>query len=198
MDRTSQGPILNKNLSATKSQANLTNNNFNKFSSSGYTNNAFLLMSGHHDFTQNDFNINQAETIDNSKNKSNSKTRPLQQYGGGMGGRFSNDNTIDRREQQRDRDNSNDIEESIIEEEINYDNRDRERRPISPGTPLITSKTKGKGKMELKLMKPPKPFGETGASPQEKMSIPFKHSKFDTINQSQKSAHLTEIPEQIG
>ena len=51
-DSTSQGP---NNYSATKSQANLTNNNFAKFSSSGYTNNAFLLMSGHHDFTQNDF-----------------------------------------------------------------------------------------------------------------------------------------------
>lgn len=45
--------------SATKSQASVTNNNFAKFSSSGYTNNAFLLMSGHHDFTQNDFAVNQ-------------------------------------------------------------------------------------------------------------------------------------------
>ena len=41
----------NNQYSATKSQANITNNNFAKFSSSGYTNNAFLLMSGHHDFT---------------------------------------------------------------------------------------------------------------------------------------------------
>jgi len=46
---------LNQQYSATKSQANITNNNFAKFSSSGYTNNNFLLMSGHHDFTQNDF-----------------------------------------------------------------------------------------------------------------------------------------------
>jgi hypothetical protein len=43
--------VPNPNYSAAKSQANLTNNNFAKFSSSGYTNNAFLLMSGHHDFT---------------------------------------------------------------------------------------------------------------------------------------------------
>jgi len=41
--------------SAAKSQANITNNNFAKFSSSGYTNNNFLLASGHHDFIQSDF-----------------------------------------------------------------------------------------------------------------------------------------------
>jgi len=58
LEKTSNGGTAvpnNANYSATKSQANLTNNNFAKFSSSGYTNNAFLLMSGHHDFTQNDF-----------------------------------------------------------------------------------------------------------------------------------------------
>lgn len=46
-----RGDKVNNLYSATKSQANITNNNFAKFSSSGYTNNAFLLMSGHHDFT---------------------------------------------------------------------------------------------------------------------------------------------------
>ena len=58
-DKSSNGGNINNHnnqYSATKSQANITNNNFAKFSSSGYTNNAFLLMSGHHDFTQNDFN----------------------------------------------------------------------------------------------------------------------------------------------
>lgn len=142
---------MNQNLSANKSQANLTNNNFNKFSSSGYTNNAFLMMSGHHDFTQNDFNINQAETIDAKNNKSNSKTRHSNL--GGVHRFNNNDTTIDHNNMQE---NSNEIEESIIEEEINYDNN----RPASPGTPLITSKTKGKGKMELKMMKPPKPFNK--------------------------------------
>jgi hypothetical protein len=41
-------------FSATKSQGSITNNNFAKFSSSGYTNNAFLI-SGPPDSTQNDF-----------------------------------------------------------------------------------------------------------------------------------------------
>ena len=69
-------------FSATKSQANITNNNFAKFSSSGYTNNAFMLMSGHHDFTQNDFNVNiqpnqQNEGSNERTFKSTSKTRPM-------------------------------------------------------------------------------------------------------------------------
>ena len=49
-----QGQKLANHYSSTKSQASITHNNFAKFSSSGYTNNAFLLMSGHHDFNQND------------------------------------------------------------------------------------------------------------------------------------------------
>jgi hypothetical protein len=54
-DIASQGIKLANQYSSTKSQASITNNNFAKFSSSGYTNNAFLLMSGHHDFNPNDF-----------------------------------------------------------------------------------------------------------------------------------------------
>jgi hypothetical protein len=37
-------PQVNNIFSASKSQANITINNFAKFSSSGYTNNNFLLM----------------------------------------------------------------------------------------------------------------------------------------------------------
>jgi len=72
---------LNQQYSATKSQANITNNNFAKFSSSGYTNNNFLLMSGHHDFTQNDFqkqsggnwNLDATQIEKNLKSTSKSK-----------------------------------------------------------------------------------------------------------------------------
>ena len=52
-----QAAAQNSHYSATKSQANITNNNFAKFSSSGYTNNNFLLASGHHDFIPSDFQI---------------------------------------------------------------------------------------------------------------------------------------------
>lgn len=45
-----------------------------------------------------------------------------------------------------------DIEESIIEEDIKAS-----EGIDSPGSPLITSKTKQKGK-DLKLMRPPKPL----------------------------------------
>ena len=49
---------------------------------------------------------------------------------------------------------NNDIEESIIEEDIVTNSQIMQ----SPSSPLITSKTKQKGKMGLFMMKPPKPF----------------------------------------
>jgi hypothetical protein len=39
MSNDTRGAAITNNFSAAKSQANLTNNNFAKFSSSGYTNN---------------------------------------------------------------------------------------------------------------------------------------------------------------
>jgi hypothetical protein len=67
-----------------------------------------------------------------------------------LGSKFSNDNTIDHdAEMMKEKD---EIEESIIEEEINDG-----QGGASPGTPIINSRTKVKGK-DLKLMKPPKPF----------------------------------------
>lgn len=57
------------------------------------------------------------------------------------------------------------IEESIIEEDINmHENQ-------SPTTPLITSKTKGKGKLNLFKMKPPKPYKQSGGFGDKKNSI---------------------------
>ena len=80
-------------------------------------------MSGHHDFTQNDFHASgNMDTIDGTNNKN------------------------------RLIDETQNIEESIIEEDIIMNEHQ------SPTTPLITSKTKGKGKLNLFQMKPPKPF----------------------------------------
>ena len=47
---------------------------------------------------------------------------------------------------------NNEIEESIIEEDIQTSHA-----VGSPASPLINSKTKGKSKMPLLMMKPPKP-----------------------------------------
>ena len=91
-ERDASNPNNNPNYSATKSQANLTNNNFAKFSSSGYTNNAFLLMSGHHDFTQADFN-NQSNGDINFKSTSKSRKMPAQPNFGMLAGhRHNNSN----------------------------------------------------------------------------------------------------------
>ena len=103
-DIASQGIKLANQYSSTKSQASITNNNFAKFSSSGYTNNAFLLMSGHHDFNPNDFqqqsggNWNMDANQINSNLKSTSKSRVP--------------NYVNKQDQEEN------IEESIIEEEI--------------------------------------------------------------------------------
>ena len=70
----------------------------------------------------------------------------------------------------------NEIEESIIEEEIASNQVPR------PATPLITSKTKGKGKMALQMMKPPKPMVRQNSPSKEKVPIP---SHLNTINNSE-------------
>jgi hypothetical protein len=54
-------------------------------------------MSGHHEFTQNDFNNPNGETIEQQNNgKSISKTRQVpNQPNFGLGSRFSNEHTIE-------------------------------------------------------------------------------------------------------
>ena len=91
-----------------------------------------------------------------------------------MGSRFSNDHTIEVNAHHVQ--DENEIEESIIEEEIN--------NVASPASPMINSKTKGKGKMELKMMRPPKPFSNKQGSPREATGQTPFHLKFDTINLS--------------
>ena len=63
--------------------------------------------------------------------------------------------TIDGTNNKNRHDETQNIEESIIEEDIAMPENQ------SPTTPLITSKTKGKGKLNLFQMKPPKPFKQT-------------------------------------
>lgn len=100
-----------------------------------------------------------------------------------MGGRFSQaepaaDVAVKEKEE---------IEESIIEEDIQV-HQDGD----SPGTPLINSRTKGKGK-DLRLMRPPKPFNNNGKP------SPMNGKAFNNMHHVEKGAdasQLTEIPEQ--
>ena len=75
----------------------------------------------------------------------------------------------------------NEIEESIIEEEINM----AENHQSSPTTPLITSKTKGKGKLNLFKMKPPKPFKQSAAFNEKRDSVHETTIKEEIVNSSQ-------------
>ena len=54
---------------------------------------------------------------------------------------------------------ADEIEESIIEEEIETGGHNTQGRTgaQSPASPLINSRTKGKGKLDLFMMRPPKP-----------------------------------------
>lgn len=151
----------------------MTNNNFAKFSSSGYTNNAFLLMSGHHDFTQNDFNQEQPDR----NRKSTSKPRPAQPNFG-MGSRFSA-NEPPTHSKPPEKEEMEEIEEDI---QVHQDGD-------SPGTPLINSRTKVKGK-DLRLMKPPKPYNN-----RDTKASPINGKVFNNMRGADAS-HLTEIPEQ--
>ena len=105
-DIVSPGVRLVNQYSSTKSQASITNNNFAKFSSSGYTNNAFLLMSGHHDFNQNDFQQQSGSNFNMDANQINSNLKSTSQT------RVQNKNYVNKQDQEEN------IEESIIEEDI--------------------------------------------------------------------------------
>ena len=83
--------------------------------------------------------------------------------------------TIDNTANKIKHDETENIEESIIEEDINVNENQ------SPSTPLITSKTKGKGKLNLFKMKPPKPFKQNT----------------DGIHEKRDSVHETTIVEEI-
>lgn len=187
-----------QNFSATKSQANITNNNFAKFSSSGYTNNNFLLASGHHDFIPSDFQVlsNGKQTggnwnLDASQIEKNLKSTvkskqgfaPKKNLNGTPGsGAAQNQNymlnlsqedsapyvpragskyiEVHNHEDLKPAKNmaSDEIEESIIEEDIDVGAGPTAHSPArSPASPLINSRTKGKGKLDLFMMRPPKP-----------------------------------------
>ena len=183
------GVQIANQYSATKSQANITNNNFAKFSSSGYTNNAFLLMSGHHDFASNDFQLQSGGNWNMDANqieknlKSTSKSRGFSQT--------KNQNFVVQQNQAQELNVPNltnqkneEIEESIIEEDIQS-----QRGHQSPASPLINSRTKPKGKLNLFKLNPPKPFNAaeaSGVSPanngklQENNGPPFIFSRQDT------------------
>jgi hypothetical protein len=84
------------------------------------------------------------------------------------------------------------IEESIIEEDIQPAHGQG-----SPGTPLINSRTKGKGR-DLRLMKPPKPINKEVSNHTNKHS-PMNGKVFAGLGNNNIRANidgsLTEIPE---
>jgi len=129
--------------------------------------------------------------MSNDKNlKSTAKSKlgsiPAQPNFGILAGRFSND------QGNIEEDNHLEIEESIIEEEIIFANQAN-----SPPCPLITSQTKGKSKMGLKMMKPPKPIRQQSPVVTQP-AHPF-HLKFDTLASSIKENEDNEhIKEEIG
>lgn len=92
--------------------------------------------------------------------------------------RTSNENT---QEVELNMNLNNEIEESIIEEDIQTSHA-----VGSPASPLINSKTKGKSKMPLLMMKPPKPQKQNSKEG-DKSHTPFT-MKFDTLNNSFKNA----------
>lgn len=111
-------------------------------------------MSGHHDFTQNDFQASaNMDTIDGTNNKKHDETQ--------------------------------NIEESIIEEDITMPENQ------SPTTPLITSKTKGKGKLNLFQMKPPKPFKQNSGIFEKRGSV-----NESTIQEEISSAQFYQKPKE--
>lgn len=103
-------------------------------------------MSGHHDFTQNDFNLQNSGEIGIDPRTTSKHKQP----------NFTLGSTIE--VEARKLQDDNQIEESIIEEEINH-------QTAGPPSPLLHSKNKGKAKLDLKMMKPPKPLMKGSNSP---------------------------------
>lgn len=68
---------------------------------------------------------------------------------------------------------SDEIEESIIEEDIDLGTGQVVQSPVSP---LINSRTKGKGKLDLFMMRPPRAEGNNRQSPNDLAAGPTLHA----------------------